>query len=83
MNATNSISVREEGLEPSHPFGHRNLNPARLPIPPLARVVKDDGIRRRGPLHLILWRQLPISSAMAVAANTPECDLQLTEGYSL
>jgi len=46
-------------------------------------VVKDDGIRRRGPLHLILWRQLPISSAMAVAANTPECDLQLTEGYSL
>ena len=30
--------VREEGLEPSRPFGHRNLNPARLPIPPLARV---------------------------------------------
>ena len=32
------VVVREEGLEPSHPFGHRNLNPARLPIPPLARV---------------------------------------------
>jgi hypothetical protein len=30
--------VREEGLEPSRPLGHRNLNPARLPIPPLARV---------------------------------------------
>lgn len=30
--------VREEGLEPSRPCGHRNLNPARLPIPPLARV---------------------------------------------
>jgi hypothetical protein len=30
--------VREEGLEPSRPFGHRNLNPACLPIPPLARV---------------------------------------------
>ena len=29
--------VREEGLEPSHPFGHRHLKPARLPIPPLAR----------------------------------------------
>jgi hypothetical protein len=30
--------VGEAGLEPAHPFGHRNLNPARLPIPPLARV---------------------------------------------
>src|SRR5438270_1987349 len=30
-------SVGEGGLEPPHPFGHRNLNPARLPIPPLAR----------------------------------------------
>ena len=29
--------VGEAGLEPAHPFGHRNLNPARLPIPPLAR----------------------------------------------
>src|SRR6187431_3127351 len=33
----NDEGVGEEGLEPSHPFGHRNLNPARLPIPPLAR----------------------------------------------
>ncbi len=31
-------SVGEGGLEPPHPFGHRNLNPARLPIPPLARA---------------------------------------------
>lgn len=30
--------VGEAGLEPAHPFGHRNLNPARLPIPPLARA---------------------------------------------
>ena len=30
--------VGEGGLEPPRPFGHRNLNPARLPIPPLARV---------------------------------------------
>ena len=28
--------MREEGLEPSHPCGHRHLKPARLPIPPLA-----------------------------------------------
>ena len=39
--------VREEGLEPSHPFGHRNLNPARLPIPPLARVAEE---RLTGPM---------------------------------
>ncbi len=35
------MSVREEGLEPSHPEGHRHLKPARLPIPPLARVLLE------------------------------------------
>ena len=35
-----AVSVGEGGLEPPHPFGHRNLNPARLPIPPLARVTR-------------------------------------------
>ena len=30
--------VGEGGLEPPRPCGHRNLNPARLPIPPLARA---------------------------------------------
>ncbi len=34
--------VGEGGLEPPHPFGHRNLNPARLPIPPLARVTGQE-----------------------------------------
>ena len=29
--------VGEGGLEPPRPYGHRNLNPARLPIPPLAQ----------------------------------------------
>jgi hypothetical protein len=29
--------VREGGVEPPHPFGHTDLNRARLPIPPLAR----------------------------------------------
>ena len=28
--------VRRVGLEPTHPNGHRDLNPARLPIPPPA-----------------------------------------------
>src|SRR5207237_9216812 len=31
------LLVGEGGLEPPHPFGHRHLKPARLPIPPLAR----------------------------------------------
>ena len=38
QGSSKNCLVREEGLEPSRPFGHRNLNPARLPIPPLARV---------------------------------------------
>src|SRR5579884_1540237 len=39
--------VGEGGLEPPRPCGHRNLNPARLPIPPLARV-EPSGYRFRG-----------------------------------
>ena len=31
--------VREGGLEPPRPCGHWHLEPARLPIPPLARSV--------------------------------------------
>ncbi len=38
--------MREEGLEPSHPFGHRHLKPARLPIPPLARGASNDALAR-------------------------------------
>ena len=29
--------VRQVGLEPTHPYGHKDLNLARLPIPPLAQ----------------------------------------------
>ena len=29
--------MREEGLEPSRALAHWNLNPARLPIPPLSQ----------------------------------------------
>ncbi len=49
--------VREGGVEPPRPFGHTDLNRARLPIPPLAReaglgyptgpaVPKPDGVGR-------------------------------------
>src|SRR5262245_26162752 len=30
--------MRKEGLEPTRPFGHRLLRPARLPVPPLSRA---------------------------------------------
>jgi hypothetical protein len=39
-------AVGEAGLEPAHPFGHRNLNPARLPIPPLAPSATNEVTRR-------------------------------------
>lgn len=32
------LVVREAGVEPASPFGHRILSPARLPVPPLAPV---------------------------------------------
>ena len=33
------ILVPKKGLEPPHPCGYMDLNHARLPIPPLRRVV--------------------------------------------
>ena len=51
QGSSNEDLVGEGGLEPPHPFGHRNLNPARLPIPPLARRGRHlTGCRPRGPL---------------------------------
>jgi integrase len=40
--------VRKRGLEPPRPFGHRNLNTARLPVPPLSRVNRERLVRRPG-----------------------------------
>ncbi len=37
------LFVREGGVEPPRPFGHWHLKPARLPIPPLARVTAARG----------------------------------------
>jgi hypothetical protein len=31
--------VRETGVEPARPFGHKILSLARLPVPPLPQVV--------------------------------------------
>jgi hypothetical protein len=35
--------VRETGLEPARPFDHKNLNLARLPVPPFSHVVEGGG----------------------------------------
>ena len=32
VSAGHRLSVGEEGFEPSHPFGHTDLNRARLPF---------------------------------------------------
>ena len=39
VGLSKSIVVRKGGLEPPRPCGHWHLKPARLPIPPFARVV--------------------------------------------
>src|SRR6187200_52554 len=56
--------VGEGGVEPPRPFGHRNLNPARLPIPPLAR---GDGNGSSGDL-----RALRSPGEPAAASTTAE-----------
>ena len=41
--------VREGGVEPPRPFGHTDLNRARLPIPPLARAAEETLAHGRPP----------------------------------
>ena len=42
-----AMMVRMRGLEPPRPYGHGDLNAARLPIPPHPRVGRRDDIARR------------------------------------
>jgi hypothetical protein len=45
--------VRRVGLEPTHPYGHQDLNLARLPIPPPAqRVAQSSRPSRVSVLHV-------------------------------
>jgi hypothetical protein len=39
--------VRKEGLEPPYPFGYQILSLARLPVPPLSRLIQT--ITGKGP----------------------------------
>src|SRR5258708_13817907 len=57
-------AVGEGGLEPPHPFGHRHLKPARLPIPPLARGNRT-GERTSGPLASAPLRPPPYTRGSA------------------
>src|SRR4051812_23195372 len=34
-----AVMVRKGGVEPPKPFGYRILSPARLPVPPLSRMI--------------------------------------------
>lgn len=47
--ALETVSVRRKGLEPLQELPHRNLNPARLPIPPPSLLVS----RRRTLLEIL------------------------------
>lgn len=51
-STTSSQMVAPVGLEPTHPHGHWNLNPARLPIPPeghLFAAIHIQHVRERNP----------------------------------
>ena len=47
------MSLPKEGLEPSLPCGNGILNPARLPIPPLRRLVLQRRLLARGFLCVL------------------------------
>ena len=64
------LAVREGGVEPPRPFGHWNLNPARLPIPPPAhgccRVILPQPRSAVGPSRCLRER-LPTCRTLARA----------------
>ena len=47
--------MREGGLEPPSPFGHRDLNPARLPVPPLSRGSRLPCVPAGSTVRSPLW----------------------------
>lgn len=58
--------MREGGVEPPRPFGHWNLNPARLPIPPPAHWVC---LRASHLFGATAWRHLKISTSQTVDSH--------------
>src|ERR1700712_1851379 len=61
------LPVREGGVEPPRPFGHTDLNRARLPIPPLAHEAFE-GYRTDSPVpkpRILQNQMLPPQSHLA------------------
>ena len=63
--------VGEGGLEPPHPFGHRHLKPARLPIPPLARSAEGSSDLRALPVAFAASPTFEAAGAMAKGPERP------------
>src|SRR4029077_4809094 len=52
----NVCRVREEGVEPPRPFGHKILSLARLPVPPLPQ--REERIHYTGDVsYMAMWRR--------------------------
>ena len=70
------VRVRMRGLEPPRPYGHTDLNRARLPIPPHPRgaqcsgVARYDRCREHGPLRELLERAFPDATELDVLDRT-------------
>ena len=70
VGTSTTQKVREGGFEPPRPLGHWDLNPARLPVPPLPRD-SSLPVDHRGFLPIMesmSRRLLPIVAVLAVLA---------------
>src|SRR5439155_14163906 len=65
------FAVREGGLEPPRPAGHRILSPARLPIPALSRACKAAGQSICGPSLSLLTPPLLLLVPLSDCPPTP------------
>ncbi len=66
--------VGEGGLEPPHPFGHRHLKPARLPIPPLARTMqRTSEVARTFPAFARVRARLQPTRTRRTPCPRPRC----------
>jgi integrase len=75
-NAPSSFTLRKAGLEPARPFERWNLNPVRLPIPPLprgneGRAHTPDVVGRQGrrTIGATLPRLAPARSSVRSASD--------------
>ena len=73
--------MREGGVEPPRPFGHTDLNRARLPIPPLARAPSGPGRLAVGEPERLSPRSPPPRSP--IAATQRRSDHQASQIRSL